>query len=444
MLPLLDRQWLDTTIVRTRSGPVSGATLLAQATAVADRIPETAYIINLCDERHHFLLVLLAGMMRRATTLLPPNKLPQTMLELAADYPDPLCVVDTPRTEPPSGLRRLHLSLPRVEDIRATAQEVPHIPGDWTPFCAFTSGSTGKPQGHCKHWPELMVGARCAARRFGIDERTSIVATVPPQHMYGLELSVLIPLASGAATHAARPFFPEDVRTVLQEVPEPRVLVTTPLHLSTMTRAELRWPCIDFIVSATAPLSPEQAERAEAALGAPVLEIYGCTEAGSLASRRTREGEAWTWYECVRARREGDAVQVSGDCLSQPVILSDRLDMDADGRFRLLGRGQDLINIAGKRGSLADLELRLKDIEGVEDGAFLDPEDRPEGRGRLIAFVVAPRLSKDKILDALRRVVDPVFLPRVIHFVPRLPRNETCKLPRADLMALVQSRKAPE
>jgi acyl-coenzyme A synthetase/AMP-(fatty) acid ligase len=80
----------------------------------------------------------------------------------------------------------------------------------------------------------------------------------------------------------------------------------------------------------------------------------------------------------------------------------------------------------------------------VEDGAFLDPEDRPEGRGRLIAFVVAPRLSKDKILDALRRVVDPVFLPRVIHFVPRLPRNETGKLPRADLMALVQSRKAPE
>jgi acyl-coenzyme A synthetase/AMP-(fatty) acid ligase len=444
MLPLLDRQWLNTTVVRTRSGPVSGATLLAQATAVADRIPETAYIINLCDERHHFLLVLLAGMMRRATTLLPPNKLPQTMLELAEDYPDPVCVLDTPQAEPPTSLRRLDLALPRVGDGRATAEEVPHIPGDWTPFRAFTSGSTGKPQAHCKHWPELMVGARCAAQRFGIDERTSIVATVPPQHMYGLELSVLIPLACGAATHSARPFFPEDVRTVLQEVPEPRVLVTTPLHLAALSRAGLRWPRIDFIVSATAPLSPEQAERAEAALGAPVLEIYGCTEAGSLASRRTRHDEPWAWYECVRTRREGDRIQVSGDCLSQPVTLSDRLDMEADGRFRLLGRCQDLINIAGKRASLTDLDLRLNGIEGVEDGAFLDPEGPPDARGRLIAFVVAPRLSRDEILGALRRLVDPVFLPRVIHFLPRLPRNETGKLPRADLITLLQSRKVPE
>lgn len=440
LLPLLDPRWLDTTILRTRTGQVSGAALLSQASAIAEQLPETTYLINLCEGRHHFLLVLLAGMMRRSTTLMPPNRLPQTMLELAEDYPDPLCVRDTPESELPPGLRRFEFSLPKVRERLATAQ-VPGVPGDWSPLCAFTSGTTGKPRPHCKRWPEMMVGAQCAARRFGIDERTSIIATVPPQHMYGLELSVLIPLASGAATHSGRPFFPEDVRIALQQVPEPRILVTTPLHLATLTRAGLRWPRIDFIISATAPLSPARAEQAQEVLAAPVLEIYGCTEAGSLASRRALADEPWTWYDCVQARRKGDSIEVAGDCLSERVILSDHLEMAADGRFRLLGRPQDMINIAGKRASLADLNLRLNGIEGVEDGAFLHPDDPVEGRGRLIAFVVAPHLSRNEILGALRQLVDPLFLPRAIHFVQRLPRNETGKLPRTDLLELLQTQK---
>jgi len=443
LLPLLDRKWLDTSIVRTGTGQITGASLLAQATAVAEQLPETRYIINLCEERYHFMVALLAGMLCRAETLLPPNRLPRTLLELAADYTDPLCVLDTFEHEPPSDLRRFEVRLPQIRDQVAPA-EVPCIPGDWTPLCAFTSGTTGKPRAHCKRWPELMVGARCAARRFGIDDQTTIIATVPPQHMYGLELSVLVPLASGAATHAARPFFPEDVRIALEQVPDPRVLVTTPMHLDALTRAGLHWPRIAFIISATAPLSPERAAQAQAALNAPVLEIYGCTEAGSLASRRALRGEPWTWYDCVQARRKGVAIKVYGDCLSETVTLSDRLDMDADGRFQLLGRSQDMINIAGKRASLADLELRLKGIEGVEDGAFLHPDDQAEGRARLLAFVVAPGLSKDEILIALRKLVDPAFLPRTIHFLPRLPRNATGKLPRADLLALHLARRNTE
>jgi acyl-coenzyme A synthetase/AMP-(fatty) acid ligase len=436
-LPLVEPQRLDGRILCTRTEKVSGATLVAQASAVAERLPATSHIINLCEERHHFLVVLLAAVMRGAMTLLPPNKLPQTMREIAEDYPDPLCVIDTGGPEPPPDLRQFRFSLPTVPRKLETVK-VPQIPGNWSPICAFTSGSTGKPRAHRKRWPELMVGAHCAARRFGIDVRTGIVATVPPQHMYGLELSVLIPLACGAATYAGCPFFPEDIRLALRQVSEPRILVTTPLHLAALTRTDLHWPHIDFIISATAPLSAVLAERAQRALKAPVFEIYGCTEAGSLASRRTLAGELWTWYDCVRARRKGDSIEVSGDCLSETVILSDRLDMAADGRFRLLGRSQDMLNIAGKRASLADLNLRLNSIEGVEDGAFLAPDDSMEARGRLIAFVVASRLSKNEILTALRPLMDPVFLPRAIHFVRRLPRNETGKLPRADLKALLR------
>ena len=57
-----------------------------------------------------------------------------------------------------------------------------------------------------------------------------------------------------------------------------------------------------------------------------------------------------------------------------------------------------------------------------------------------MATPLSPLEPRGVVLGALRQLVDPAFLPRAIHFVPRLPRNETGKLPRADLMALLRAR----
>ena len=46
-------------------------------------------------------------------------------------------------------------------------------------------------------------------------------------------------------------------------------------------------------------------------------------------------------------------------------------------------------------------------------------------------------LDEAQILSALRRALDPVFLPRPLRCVPMLPRNETGKLPRETLAALL-------
>jgi acyl-coenzyme A synthetase/AMP-(fatty) acid ligase len=52
----------------------------------------------------------------------------------------------------------------------------------------------------------------------------------------------------------------------------------------------------------------------------------------------------------------------------------------------------------------------------------------------IAALVVAPGLDAAAILDALRRDIDPVFLPRPLKLVDALPRGETGKLPRAALL----------
>jgi acyl-coenzyme A synthetase/AMP-(fatty) acid ligase len=106
-------------------------------------------------------------------------------------------------------------------------------------------------------------------------------------------------------------------------------------------------------------------------------------------------------------------------------------------RFRLLGRSNDLINVAGKRSSLAHLNHHLNSIEGVRDGAFwLPPEGGGEAVVRLVALVVAPGVSRQQLLAALRERVDAAFLPRRILQVDSLPRDPTGKLPSGRLAEL--------
>jgi len=256
--------------------------------------------------------------------------------------------------------------------------------------------------------------------------------------MYGLEISVLLPLVSGATSHGGRPFFPLDIRQALAEVPAPRVLVTTPIHLKACVEADLAWPATNFIISATAPLSCAMARKAEAAFGCAVLEIYGCTEAGSLASRRTVEGDSWRLYDGLRLEESARGTLLSGAHVPEAVVLNDRIEILDVGSFVLHGRNADLVNIAGKRASLGDLNHKLTEIEGVRDGIFVfDDTGRGERVTRLTALVIAPGLSERALRDALASRLDPAFLPRRIHYVDALPRNESGKLPRAELLCLL-------
>jgi acyl-coenzyme A synthetase/AMP-(fatty) acid ligase len=124
------------------------------------------------------------------------------------------------------------------------------------------------------------------------------------------------------------------------------------------------------------------------------------------------------------------------------VALSDSIEILGDGRFLLHGRHADLVNIAGKRSSLAYLNHQIAALPGVVDAVFFLPDETADGVSRLCAVVVAPGVERRQLLAALRERIDPVFLPRPLILVDALPRNATGKLPRARLLALYATHKS--
>jgi acyl-coenzyme A synthetase/AMP-(fatty) acid ligase len=74
-------------------------------------------------------------------------------------------------------------------------------------------------------------------------------------------------------------------------------------------------------------------------------------------------------------------------------------------------------------------------VPGVTDAVVFQPEDPTAGPvQRLAALAVADGFTDADVLAGLAGEIDPVFLPRPLVLVSRLPRNEVGKLPRDQLM----------
>lgn len=427
-------------VVAYRAGrPVRAATFLGHVDQVAQTLPASSHVLNACQDRYAFAVGVAAAMLRGTVSLLPPTQTPEMIAALRSFAPDVYYLTDSATADVDLPVHRLTLG-----DAPAWTRPVPVLPAERVVACAFTSGSTGQPAPHRKRWGALVRNVRAEARRLELTDTQAIVATVPAQHMYGFESSLMIALQRGAAFCAERPFYPGDIVETLDRLPAGRLLVTTPFHLRTLLEAELPLPRVDRIISATAPLSPALAERAEQAFGAPLLEIYGATETGQLATRRTAQSPVWTTFDDVVLTPAGDGQVIArGGHIETPTALSDVIECESDTRFVLHGRSADLINIAGKRTSLGYLNHQLAAVPGVVDGSFFMPdEEDSDGVTRLIAFVVAPGRTAREIAQALRARVDPIFLPRPLVLVDALPRNATGKLPRDALTALARQHAA--
>lgn len=407
---------------------------LSDVRRLADSLPDRRFVLNRCTDRYGFAVGFAAAMLRRQTNLLPPNSTSDLIGRLRHQYDGMYCLTDG--SEPADVETIVYRRAP--SDGRSEPR-VPLVSETQVAAVIFTSGSTGQPVPHDQTWGGLVRSALAGIDRLGLRalRGMGVLGTVPPQHMFGLEATVLMAMQGGLRLHSGRPFFAADICSDLEALPRPRGLVTTPVHLRVLLAEPGELPPLDFLLCATAPLSPQLAAQAEKRFRIPLYEIYGCTEAGKIATRRPVQAQEWQLLPGVVLREKEGGTWASGGHIEKEALLGDVIELLGQNRFLLHGRTSDLINIAGKRTSLAALNYHLNSIDGVRDGAFVMPEEEDGTVTRLMAFVVAPGLDGETILAALRQRIDTAFLPRPLCFVESLPRNETGKLPRIALEDLV-------
>jgi len=419
-------------LIWSSPGPLSSGAVMSLAASLAAKLPSGDAAINLCERRENFLVGFVALLMRGQTCLMPPSRVPAVVAEVMQAHPGSYVLDDSV-----VGTRRVEAG---------TVPGLPEIPPDRVVAVGYTSGSTGRPSANPKTWGSFVASTRlnCERLRAALaseqqDALPWIVATVPPQHMYGMELSVLVPLLGGAGIHGGHPLYPADVVAALAELPAPRVLVTTPVHLRALLESGIELPALGAVVSATAPLTQVTAKAAEQRFRTTLLEFFGSTETCVIASRRTAVESAWRPYPGVKLQPQQEGTTVSAPWFPEAVALQDVLEPQGDGSFVVCGRNADMVEVGGKRASLADLTRRLLSVPGVSDAVVFQPDATVRGPvQRLAALAVAEGLTEADVLAALAGAMDPAFLPRPLVLVARLPRNEVGKLPRDRLLAALK------
>ncbi|MEM6905491.1 MAG: AMP-binding protein, partial [Pseudomonadota bacterium] len=391
----------------------------ADVAAAQGAIAGPARVGNLAAGRYDFLVGLAAALLNGQTTVLPSSRAPEAVRVALEPLEDALILGERHGVDAPA-----LANLPRGTEAPAgdLIARLAAAPGE---IRVFTSGSTGLPVSHRKTWKSLAGGAiltDVVLREAGLTEPFAIIGTTPQQHMYGLEAAIFTGLAHGRCLYDGAVFYPDDLARAAAECRaagiESLVLATSPLHLRYLAPAIRETPEIRLILSATAPMPDDLARAVEAT--APVYEIYGSTETGSLGWRRTVEGPWWQVGLDFELTTRADGHYAAASHNAETVRLADRLNIAADGRFQLLGRLGDMVHVAGKRTSLGALNALVSGAPGLLDGVF--HRRRGEGRGAgddtltLIAVPdpstgMTPTALRTALQKHLRAHVDAVFLP---------------------------------
>lgn len=421
-------------------GKIDTHTFLSHVYKLAEILDKGAYAVNLCENRYLFLVSFCAVILRGQTNLLPASKNIATQKQLSEEYPGSYIIHDG--CDVASSIISFDISNLQLSNAEKTsALLIPEISEEHLACISFTSGSTGCSKPNLKYWRTLFRSTEINYKYMlpETDETLYQLATMPAQHMWGLETSILMPLFQNVCMSDAKPLFPQDIFDILKILPLPRLLVSTPVHLRALSSISDDTIRLFTVLCATSPLTSQLAEDIEKQFSTPLMEIYGCSEVGSMAVRRTAQENDWLRFEGIHFERSGDDTIASAAHLLEPTVLQDRIEQCAKQRFTLSGRTSDLVKIAGKRGSLFEINKTLLCFEGLKDGVIVYPDSSTDVT-RLCALVsLKDNFDKPMLISFLRERLDSAFVPRPIYVVDSLPRESNGKLLRAKINNMLKS-----
>ncbi|HNU56095.1 MAG TPA: acetate--CoA ligase [Flavobacteriales bacterium] len=117
---------------------------------------------------------------------------------------------------------------------------------------------------------------------------------------------------------------------------------------------------------------------------------------------------------------------------------------DADGRYRIIGRVDDVINVSGHRFGTAEIENAINESEWVVESAVVGYPHDIKGQG-IYAYVIAekpvtdPEKARSEILATVTKMIGPIAKPDKIQFVSGLPKTRSGKIMRRILRKVAEN-----
>lgn len=441
MKSLLARHAPDSLVCFGGAGSRTAAQFAAYARTIAAALPHAepgsarTRVVLACNDRYRFSAALAATWLRGLTAELPVNGQPATVHALARG-PHVLALLHDRDEDVGTDVRPLE-PLGDERDARCELPLALALPDRAPAAIAYTSGSTGEPTPHLKTLAQLLREPEAHIVAFDLTGRR-IVSAVPPYHIYGLLFGVLVPLLGGGSMSRTAPLQPAELLYELASA-QADVLISVPPQLAALAAYQVEgWPLIARVFSSAAPL-PAVVSKTLAQRGYRVTEVLGSTETGGIA-HRSDSGAVWETLPSVRFEVDKDAaLWVDSPWLSpdapRPLRTSDRVELD-EGGFRHLGRSDAVVKVGGRRIDLGELETRLKLCDGVRDARVLAVESRGVRGVELLAVLEGGDIDLGALRGELCKHIDPVAVPRRFRVVDVLPRSQTGKLLRSDLLAL--------
>jgi long-chain acyl-CoA synthetase len=331
----------------------------------------------------------------------------------------------------------------------------------------YTSGTTGRPKAVALSEANIIANIDGLKQATGYDQSQVMIAALPLFHAYGLTVTTLLPVTTGAQVVVPDRFVP---RQILQLIEKHRVtcLIAVPGQYRVLTKdttvidASSLWLCI-----AGAERLPEHiAQQFQQRFGHPLLQGYGTTELSPVVAFSPPEdycpGSVGRPLPNINLtiRGEDDQILPVGEigevCVSGPTVMlgyvndakgtaqkirngvlhtSDKGYLNADGFLFLLGRADDLVKVSGERVYPSEVENALETIDGVEECAVIAIPDEKHGV-RLHAFVqLRPgvELTDAALRTLCRDMLEHYKIPRTISFVAQIPRTLSGKTDKRTL-----------
>lgn len=311
----------------------------------------------------------------------------------------------------------------------------------------FTGGSTGTPQIWSKTGANLFGEGLSLARHFAVTEQDCIVATVPPYHIYGLLFSVILPLVSGASVVMATPSFPGEISEVIEEQGA-TLLAGIPPHYRALRGKTVAASSLRLAFSSAGMLDTEDNEAFCHLNKVGIVEVYGSTETGGIATRNRHLGEtSFTAFPDVSWQIKDDRLCVRSPFLSPELPVAadgffttgDRVERSGASRFILKGRVDGVTKVGGKRVDLEEVRAVIKKVPEVSDCVVMALPDSGGREHRIVALVQGAEVDMKLLRQTLADCLEFYALPRVLKTINRIPLQESGKYDRDAIIRFLET-----